>query len=247
MSQYPLWNQLNTLKEAQWVDLTHTFDPNIPRFSEFEKGEVSTLFNVKDHGFYVQRWSIVTQYGTHIDAPIHFVENRRYLEELDLKELVLPLIVLDYSKEAAQNSDFIVSRKHLEDWEQQHGRIEAGTFVALRTDWSKRWPDIEKFENKDVDGYQHLPGWGLDALKFLIEERGVKSIGHETFDTDASIDTTKNGDIVGERYILGQDTFQVELLTNLDQLPTRGAIIYAISPKPKDAPGFPVRAFAIKP
>lgn len=29
MSQYPLWNQLNTLKEAQWVDLTHTFDPNI--------------------------------------------------------------------------------------------------------------------------------------------------------------------------------------------------------------------------
>ena len=158
MSQYPLWNQLNTLKEAQWVDLTHTFDPNIPRFSEFEKGEVSTLFNVKDHGFYVQRWSIVTQYGTHIDAPIHFVENRRYLEELDLKELVLPLIVLDYSKEAAQNSDFIVSRKHLEDWEQQHGRIEADTFVALRTDWSKRWPDIEKFENKDVDGYQHLPG-----------------------------------------------------------------------------------------
>ena len=105
--------------------------------------------------------SIVTQYGTHIDAPIHFVENRRYLEELDLKELVLPLIVLDYSKEAAQNSDFIVSRKHLEDWEQQHGRIEAGTFVALRTDWSKRWPDIEKFENKDVDGHQHLPGWAL--------------------------------------------------------------------------------------
>ena len=107
MSQYPLWNQLNTLKEAQWVDLTHTFDPNIPRFSEFEKGEVSTLFNVKDHGFYVQRWSIVTQYGTHIDAPIHFVENRRYLEELDLKELVLPLIVLDYSKEAAQNLSLI--------------------------------------------------------------------------------------------------------------------------------------------
>ena len=45
----------------------------------------------------------------------------------------------------------------------------------------------------------------------------------------------------------GQDTFQLELLTNLDQLPTRGAVIYAISPKPKDAPGFPVRAFAIKP
>ncbi len=47
------------------------------------------------------------------------------------------------------------------------------------------------------------------------------------------MDVVKNGDLVGERYILGQDKYQVELLTNLDQLPTRGAIIYAISPKPK--------------
>ena len=208
MTNYPLWDQLQQLETAEWVDLTHTFDPDIPRFSEFEKGQVSTLFTVKEHGFYVQRWNIVTQYGTHIDAPIHFVENKRYLEDLDLKELVLPLIVLDYSKEVKNNDDFIVTRQHLEQWEAENGRIEEGTFVALRTDWSKRWPDIEQFENRD---------------------------------------TAKNGDIVGERYILGQDTFQLELLTNLDQLPTRGAVIYAISPKPKDAPGFPVRAFAIKP
>ena len=65
----------------------------------------------------MQRWNIVTQYGTHIDAPIHFVENKRYLEDLDLKELVLPLIVLDFSKEAAENADFIVTRDHLEAWE----------------------------------------------------------------------------------------------------------------------------------
>ena len=56
----------------------------------------------------MQRWNIVTNM-VHIDAPIHFVENKRYLEELDLKELVLPLIVLDFSKEAAENADFIVT------------------------------------------------------------------------------------------------------------------------------------------
>lgn len=244
---YPLWDQLAQLKNADWIDLTHTFDESIPRFSDFEKAKVSTLFTVKEHGFYVQSWNIVTQYGTHIDAPIHFVENQRYLDQLDLKELVLPLIVLDFSDEVKENADFIVTRDHLIAWEKEHGTIEPDTFVALRTDWSKRWPDVEAFENKDEEGNQHLPGWGLDALQFLIEERGVKSVGHETFDTDASVDVAKNGDIVGERYVLGQDTYQVELLTNLDQLPTRGAIIYAISPKPKDAPGFPVRAFAIKP
>lgn len=244
---YPLWNQLEQLKSSTWVDLTHTFDETIPCFSEFERAKVSTLFNVADDGFYVQNWNIVSQYGTHIDAPIHFVEHKRYLHELDLKELALPLVVLNFSQEVAKNADFILTRKHVEQWEAAHGKIEPGTFVALRSDWSKRWPDIEQFENRDSKGNLHLPGWGLDALQYLLEERQVKAIGHETFDTDASIDVAKNGDIVGERYILGQDTFQVELLTHLDLLPTRGAIIYTISPKPKDAPGFPVRAFAIKP
>ena len=87
---------------------------------------------------------------------------------------------------------------------------------------------------------------GIRRLE-VLNRRTWRKINYETFDTDASVDTARNGDIVGERYILGQDTFQLELLTNLDQLPTRGAVIYAISPKPKDAPGFPVRAFAIKP
>ena len=37
-------------------------------------------------------------------------------------------------------------------------------------------------------------------------------------------------DLVGERYILGWDKCQVRLLTNLDQLPTRGAIILRYQP-----------------
>ncbi len=188
---YPLWKQLEQLKSSTWVDLTHTFDETIPCFSEFERAKVSTLFNVPDDGFYVQNWNIVSQYGTHIDAPIHFVENTRYLHELNLKELALPLVVLDFSQNVAEDADFILTRSHIEQWEAEHGTIEPETFVAFRSDWSKRWPNIEAFENKDSDGNQHLPGWGLDALKYLLEERKVKAIGHETFDTDASVDVAK--------------------------------------------------------
>ncbi len=90
----------------------------------------------------MQRWNIVT-HMYHIDAPIHFVENKRYLEDIDLKELVLPLIVLDFSTEVANNNDFIVTRAHIEAWEKEHGTIEPGTFVALRTDWSKRCANIQ--------------------------------------------------------------------------------------------------------
>ena len=236
----------NELQSKKWVDLTHKINAESPHFPALPALKQEDLFTLKD-GFHVQKFTVVGQYGTHIDAPIHFVEGGRWLDEIDLKDLLLPLYVIDKSKEVAANPNFILSKQDILDFEAEHGQIAEGAFVAFRSDWSKRWPDFEQFENRDADGNQHLPGWGLDALKFLIEERGVKSIGHETFDTDASVDTAKNGDIVGERYILGQDTFQLELLTNLDQLPTRGAVIYAISPKPKDAPGFPVRAFAIKP
>ncbi|MCD8778080.1 cyclase family protein [Mammaliicoccus sciuri] len=244
---YPLWNSLNQLKEYKWVDLTHTFDSESPHFSAFENAETKTLYKVKDDGFFAQSWQFPTQYGTHIDAPIHFVEHKRYLHELGLQETVLPLIVLDFSKEVAQDSDFRLTKEHILQWESENGPIESGTFVAFRSDWSKKWPDKEQFENKDNGGHEHLPGWSLDALKYLFEERKIKSIGHETFDTDASVDIRKNNDIVGERYVLGLDTFQIELLTGLDELPTRGSIILAISPKPKNAPGFPVRAFAITP
>src|SRR5699024_12008372 len=89
----------------------------LPFFSEFERAKISTLYNVADDGFYVQNWNIETQYGTYIYAPIHFVEKTRYLHEIDLKELVLPLVVLDFSQEVAADADFILTRDHIKQWE----------------------------------------------------------------------------------------------------------------------------------
>ncbi|MFM1654975.1 cyclase family protein [Brevibacillus sp. B_LB10_24] len=241
-----LLQAITLLKEKEWVDLTHTFGPESPHFSAFDAAEFTTLFT-HDDGFFAQSFKFAGQYGTHLDAPIHFVRNKRYLDELDLKELVLPLVVIDKSKEAAENNDYSLSVEDILRFEAEHGRIEAGTFVALRTDWSKRWPDVEAFNNKDADGQNHAPGWSLEALKFLFTERNIKAVGHETFDTDSSLDYQKNGALLGEYYVLEQDTYQVELLTNLDKVPATGAVIVNIVPKPEKASGFPVRSFAILP
>ncbi|HBZ79620.1 MULTISPECIES: cyclase family protein [Brevibacillus] len=237
---------IQLLKEKEWVDLTHTFGPESPHFSAFESAEFKTLFT-HDDGFFSQSFTFAGQYGTHLDAPIHFVRDKRYLDELDLKELVLPLVVIDKSKEAEANNDYSLTVEDILQFEAEHGKIESGSFVALRTDWSKRWPDVAAFNNKDADGNNHAPGWGLDALKFLFEERQIKAVGHETFDTDASVDFQKNGALLGEYYVLAQDTYQVELLKNLDKLPAKGAVIVNITPKPEKASGFPVRSFAILP
>lgn len=34
-------------------------------------------------------------------------------------------------------------------WESRYGRIPEGCFVALRTDWSKRWPNQTAMLNRD--------------------------------------------------------------------------------------------------
>lgn len=237
---------INVLKEKEWVDLTHAFGPDSPHFSAFEPAAFETLFDHND-GFFVQSFKFPGQYGTHLDAPIHFVRNTRYLEELELKELVLPLVVIDKSKESNENNDFSLSIDDILEFEAEYGGIDEGTFVALRTDWGKRWPDQAAFENKDAEGNNHAPGWSVEALTFLYEERRIKAVGHETFDTDAAVDFQKNGALLAEYYVLDQDTYQVELLTNLDKVPAKGAIILNIVPKAEKASGFPVRSFAILP
>ncbi|MED1793249.1 cyclase family protein [Brevibacillus nitrificans] len=241
-----LLDALELLKKKEWVDLTHTFGPESPHFHAFDNASFQTLFT-HDDGFFAQSFTFAGQYGTHLDAPIHFVRGKRFLDEIELKELVLPLVVIDKSKEAQENNDFSLSVEDILSFEADHGQIEEGTFVALRTDWSKRWPDAHAFNNKDAEGNNHAPGWSLAALQFLFEQRKIKAVGHETFDTDSSLDYQKNGALHGEYYVLEQDTYQVELLTNLDKLPPKGAVIVNIVPKPEKASGFPVRSFAILP
>ena len=50
-----------------------------------------------------------------------------------------------------------------------------------------------------------------------------------------------------ECYVLKQDRYQIEMLTNLDKIPERGAIIFCIFVKQTNGTGFPVRCFAICP
>lgn len=100
--------------------------------------------------------------------------------------------------------------------------------------------------NLDENGVQQSPGWSREALEFLIKERQVKAVGHETFDTDAGIPAAEHG-LLNEYYLLEQDIYQVEVLANLDQVPATGALISISFPNWDKATGSPVRALAILP
>lgn len=242
----------NVIKEKQFVDLTHSFSPGVPHWKGFPDEKRETLYwydpgvGKSGSGFYAQVFTHVGQWGTHVDPPAHFHKGMRTVDGIDVKEMILPLVVIDVHAAVAENADYTVTMEDIRRWEKRHGRIPEGAFVALRTDWSKRWPDMEAMQNRDAQGIAHYPGWSMEVLAYLYEERRITASGHETTDTDPGVATSKD-DYSLESYILKGNHYQIELLAHLDAVPEAGALVVATFPKPKEGSGFPARVFAILP
>jgi kynurenine formamidase len=243
---------LAVIRSKRFVDLTHAFEPGIPHWPGFPDEKRETVYwydgskGTMGKGFFAQRYSLVGQWGTHVDPPAHFVQGKRTLDQIDVKEMVLPLVVIDVHRQASTNPDYVLTMEDVHAWERQHGPIPESSFVAMRTDWSNKWPDAKAMRNEDSQGVAHYPGWSNEVLKYLYEKRKITTSGHETTDTDPGVATSK-GDYSLETYILGTDHYQIELLANLDKVPESGAIVVVTYPKPKGGSGFPARVFAIVP
>jgi len=235
------------IQSKQFIDLTHTFGPGIPHWKGFPEEKVEVLYTYKKDGFMAQAFTHVGQWGTHVDPPAHFHDGGRFVDQISVKDMVMPLVVLDVHTQVANNPDYTVTIDDVRAWEAQYGKIPAGSFVALRTDWSKRWPGgLSAMANQDKNGVCHYPGWCMEVLKYLYEDCKITASGHETTDTDPGLVTTKD-EYPLETYILTHDHYQIELLDNLDLVPENGALVVVTFPKAKDGTGFPARVFAILP
>jgi kynurenine formamidase len=230
----------------RFVDLTHAFAPGIAHWPGFPNETVRTLFTYKKDGFVAQSFCHVGQWGTHVDAPAHFAPGAATVDRIDPKEMLMPLVVLDVHDKVASDPDYTISMDDVRAWESKHGAIPEGAFVAMRTDWSKRWPSESAMENKDRSGVAHYPGWSLAVLKYLYLRRHAVATGHETTDTDSGT-AASHGDYSLESWILHHGHYQIELLDGLDRVPEYGALAMVTFPKPRGGSGFPARVIAILP
>jgi kynurenine formamidase len=181
-----------------------------------------------------------------VDPPAHFHTGMHTVDQIEPKDMLMPLVVIDVHDKVAKNPDYVITLDDINAWEKRHGAVPQGAFVAMRTDWSKRWPDDAALANRDAAGVFHYPGWSKAVLQLLYEKRGITASGHETTDTDPGLATTKD-DYSLESYILGLNHYQVELLANLDQVPEAGALVWVTFPKAEHGSGFPARVIAIVP
>ena len=247
---YRLWNALEEAKKLKWVELSHELSNESPYWSGIPEGSVELGKVIYDWGTpmlecQIQSFKFPGQFGTHIDFPGHFVKGAPRSEEYGVMNAVYPLCVIDVTDKVAEDPCYVVTSKDIIAYEEKYGRIPDGAFVALRTDWSKRWPDMDALSGIAEDGSENFPGWSLDALRYIYETRNAAANGHETLDTDASAEAAKAGDLACERYVLEQGKLQVEVLTNLDQVAPAGAVIFVAWPRIRDAVGLPVRVFAL--
>jgi hypothetical protein len=87
----------------QFVDLTHSFGPTTPVWSGFGQADFTPAFDpktkkpytIKDDGFRTTYYNMVGQYSTHVDPPAHFAKDGVTMDKIPLKQMILPLIVLD--------------------------------------------------------------------------------------------------------------------------------------------------------
>lgn len=237
--------------EGRWIDLTHTFSEHTiywPTADEFER---TTVFEGQTgKGFYYSAYNFAAAEhgGTHIDAPIHFVEGRKTVDQLEVDQLIGPAVVVDVSDEAEMNRDYQISVADFQEWEAQHGRLPDGCIVLINTGSSRYWPDKVKYMGTDQRGDSavsalHFPGLHPDAARWLVENRTVKAIGLDT----PSIDYGQSTQFESHRILFDRNVPALENVKDPGRLPVTGATVFALPMKIEGGSGGPARIVAFLP
>jgi kynurenine formamidase len=221
------------------VDLTHTLTPEFPTFGGQPQFEMETLLTLAEDGYTIFQWTLNEHTGTHMDAPFHF-SDQLTADQIPVSDLIGPLVVVDIRAKAEEDPDALVTPDDLQAWEQSYGEIPPGAIVAMMSGWDAHVA-TDKFRNADDDGGLHFPGFGLEAIDFLLKEREVKGIMVDTLSLDNGASTTFD---VHYNW-LPANKWGMEAVANLGELPPFGATVFVGGPKVGGATGGPSRIFAL--
>jgi len=225
------------------LDLSYAINEKLVPWPGDEKWfESKVNATVEKNGYFTRSFWMLEHYGTHLDAPAHFPPGKATVDQIPVKQLFGPAVVLDARAESARDADYQLPAARIEEWEKRHGRIREGSIGVLRTGWASRWPDARKYRNQDAQGKMHFPGFSAEAAKLLIE-RKASGLGCDTM----SIDFGASGDFAVHHLALGAGLYHLENLADLSELPESGAFLVVAPIKLEGGSGGAVRVFALLP
>ena len=246
-------NQVTQLSfpNGSWIDLTHDFDHETVYWPTSEAFKLDTIFEGHtDNDYYYSafRFSTAEHGGTHLDAPVHFFEGKKTVDQLEIDQLNGQAMVIDVSDSCADNRDYQISQEDIENWENENGRLPDNCILLFKTGFGKFWPDKNKYMGTTLSGQAgvdnlHFPGIAPEAASWLVNERKIKAIGMDT----PSIDYGQSKLFETHRILFERNIPAFENVANLHLLPAKGAWVIALPMKIKGGSGAPLRIVALIP
>jgi len=236
--------------KGKLLDMTYPYDGSTiywPTAKSFKLEKVS--WGITDGGWWYasNEFSASEHGGTHVDAPIHFAEKGRTIEQIPLEEWIGPAVKLDVTEKCGENRDYLLGVDDINNWERKHGKIPDGAWVIMYTGIdTKYYPDKKKVLGTDKTGEEAIPelsfpGFSPESVKFLVEERNITGIAIDT----PSIDYGKSKEFKVHQVLCRADKLALENIANLDKLPPSGTTLYVIPMLIRQGTGAPARVFAI--
>lgn len=194
--------------------------------------EISILGRHHQEGRASRKVVLGTHTGTHMDAPLHFIQGGMSIDEVPVSKLVTEATVMDltYKQE--------LSKIEPSDLEPYADQVRPGDSVILNTGWWRQW---------DKPGfYGSYPCLTAASCQWLIESR-VSVVG---MDIPGPDDPTA-GIVAGEispRHVelLGNGVIMIEYLANLDQISKDRVTLVALPMKIRGGDGAPARVIVIE-
>jgi len=222
------------------VDLTHRLVKTFPSFGGPQVIFDEVLATVENDGFYAKKWTYEEHIGTHMDSPAHFTAGGNTVDELDPMNFIVPIVVIDISAKAESNPNAMVEPADLVAFERRHGRIPRDACVAMNSGWDEKVNDGDAFRGGTGFPDLNFPGFGADAIDWLLTKRDISSIAVDTM----SLDPGNSSDFAVHVNFLGTGRYGLESVANLSEIPPRGTTVFVGMAPWEEGSGGPCRVLA---
>jgi len=231
----------STTQAARVVDLGHALaaaDPSWDGTPAFSREIVATI---EKDGYQAAKFATEEHFGTHVDAPSHFVSGGWTVDEIPADRLIRPAVCVNIAEKVRGDANYRLTVEDLRSFERAHGQIPEGVTVLIATGWDDRWPLTHGEYMNMKDGVRHFPGISVEAATLLANDRHVAAIGIDT----PSIDYGMSEHFEAHRVTLAMNIYHIENATGLTRLPATGFTVVVAPLKIKDGTGGPARVLAL--
>jgi kynurenine formamidase len=205
--------------------------------------DFETVAEMHRDGYYLRRFSLGEHSGTHLNAPSSFHPDGINIDAYPAESLIVPAVMVDVRDKVAANPNYLLTCDDVLKWEKKFREVASGSVVLLYTGWQDKWDNSKEFLGQNVAGGLRFPGFGIEAVRLLLEQRKIGGIGIDTHGVDGGKDDT----FAVNRLMLEQPRIVLENLTSLHQLPPAGATLVIGILRLKKGSGSPASVLALVP